>query len=173
MKTPRLSRASIQDIAEKIADAVKYQPGEDLRSVVERIGGKIKIVDVWNETDEGAGSLVAHGPGNFEITIPTHTNHVRDNFTIAHELGHYFIHYLLADQKRDVGKPYKANRYGSGRDEWEANWFAGAFLMPEEKYRSVFIQDKGDVSAVAKRFGVSANAAKVRAQALGLIDGAD
>lgn len=173
MKSSQLSRKSIQDIAEEIAGAVKYKEGADLRSVVERIGGKIKVVDVWNEMNEGSGSLVAHGLGNFEITIPAHTNHVRDNFTIAHELGHYVIHYLLAGRAQQGEGTYQVNRYGSGRDEWEANWFAAAFLMPERRYRELFSEYQGDFAKISKRLGVSIAAAKVRAQALGLVNATD
>lgn len=171
MKRRQLSRKSIQDVAEQISTTVKYEGGEDLRSTVERMGGKIKVVDVWNEVDQGTGSLTVWEPGQFEITIPAHTNYLRDNFTIAHELGHYVVHYLLSEE--EAGKLYQANRYGSGRSEWEANWFAAAFLMPEEKYRTVFSEYCGDLARIAQRFGVSVSAARVRAQALGLLNGKD
>lgn len=52
------------------------------------------------------------------------------------------------------------------RAEWEANWFAAAFLMPkevfEEKIKSTSLQD------AANFFDVSMSAAKIRAKSLGL-----
>jgi Zn-dependent peptidase ImmA (M78 family) len=63
----------------------------------------------------------------------------------------------------------RALRYGTGREEWEANWFSAAFLMPEEEFRSAFNAHDGDLSEVASIFSVSIAAAKVRATAIGLL----
>lgn len=52
----------------------------------------------------------------------------RSNFTVAHEMGHYFLHYLLGvtmPRKTGVKKMYTD-------PEWQANQFAAEFLMPFE-----------------------------------------
>ena len=55
------------------------------------------------------------------------------------------------------------------RAEWEANWFAGAFLMPKAEFEQVFQKKGGSLSSVAAYFGVSGHAADVRAKTLGLV----
>lgn len=52
------------------------------------------------------------------------------------------------------------------RCEWEANWFAASFVMPESRFRASFNQ--GGVPAVVSEFGVSEKAAMVRAKSLDL-----
>lgn len=167
----KYSRRSIQTIAERIAAALNYSEAADIKTVVQRIGGKVKTVDFWNEENEGDGSLVVASNGLFEIKIPAHTNADRDNFTIAHELGHYFLHYQIAGVATRSHNVFQANRYGSGRKEWEANWFAAAFLMPENRFREVFGKYGPNFTKIAQHFKVSESAARVRAKALGLIDG--
>ena len=49
------------------------------------------------------------------------------------------------------------------RWEWEANWFASAFLMPSEEFQKAF--HDGDAS---EKFGVTSSAVSVRAKTLGL-----
>jgi Zn-dependent peptidase ImmA (M78 family) len=86
---------------------------------------------------------------------------LRDNFTIAHELGHYILH-------SDFGKkPAVFKRCGSDRLECEANWFAGAFLMPEEEFKKVFLENNMSVLLTAAYFDVSEKAVKIRKDKLG------
>ena len=78
------------------------------------------------------------------------------------------MHYLYPLKTgKEIG-PIQATRYGSGRVEWEANWFAAGLLMPEEQFSSAYRSMSGDVIGLADQFGVSVSAATVRAQALGL-----
>lgn len=161
-----LSRESVGRIAEKLSRELSYSKSGDVRECVSLIGGKVKVKDFW-ETDEKTGSLIVRDIGDFVIYIPGHTSIERDNFTIAHELGHYVLHCLY--QQDDVELPMVADRYGSGRVEWEANWFAASFLMPEERFKKTFHSAGGHLQSIAKHFGVSEEAARVRAKSLGLI----
>ncbi len=65
-----------------------------LYKLVAYIGGSIKVVKEPNEYEINGGSLVVNEDGSFIINLPPFTSPLRDNFTIAHELGHYFIHYI-------------------------------------------------------------------------------
>ena len=56
------------------------------------------------------------------------------------------------------------------RMEYEANWFAAAFLMPADLFREEWLAWSGDVTTVAERFGVSRRTAWIRAQGLGLVE---
>jgi Zn-dependent peptidase ImmA (M78 family) len=75
--------------------------------------------------------------------------------------------YPLKNKGEDLS-PMRALRYGTGREEWEANWFSVALVMPSDLFRRPFGEHAGDLSAVAGAFSVSIAAAKVRATALGL-----
>jgi Zn-dependent peptidase ImmA (M78 family) len=165
-----LSKRQIFTLAESIASDLGFEPGENIHEVVENLGGEILVENLLLEDPAQCGTLYVDGPEDFRIVVPSHTSSVRDRFTIAHELGHFFLHYLLANDEDDlVGKKIIAYRKDSERVEWEANWFAAAFLMPEELFKEKFRATKDDLSRVADFFSVSHAAARVRAKDLGLI----
>lgn len=164
-----LSKASVDRFATNIAAQVGYVPGQPLEPIVERLGGRIAVRSLWDMDSVGSGSIRINDIGNFEIYVAAHTGPIRDRFTIAHELGHYILHYFWPKSQGHPVEPTEAQRYGSGRIEWEANWFAAGFLMPEEIFRNEFQRSMGNLSLLAERFGVSMEAARVRAQSLGLI----
>jgi Zn-dependent peptidase ImmA (M78 family) len=167
MATPtKLPREKILSIAEKAARAFSYSDDFNIERVVEDLGGQVFLTDFW-ENSAKTGSLTVHGLRNFEIFVPSHTTHERDRFTIAHELGHYILHYLPnVDPRAESG--FQIDRYGDSAVETEANLFAFAFLMPAGAFADSYRQFESDLSAVASQFGVSEVAARVRAKMLGL-----
>lgn len=161
VKPTNQSREDIEALASQIAEKLSLRPGCDLRPVVERLGGKLEV-HPWDEPEQ-AGSVEVRGPENFTIYLSPFTGHYRDRFTIAHELGHYFLHSL-------VGKHHiRIAREGSNRAEWEANWFAAGFLMPEAEFRQKWNELGGSMEAMANAFDVSPQTIRVRAQTLGLV----
>lgn len=164
-----LSKVAVYGFAEQLANQLDFTPGDDIDSLVRRIGGKVKMQNTLFDDPEKSGSLLVHAADHFEIIVPAHTSPTRDRFTIAHELGHYFLHYLW--RKRSVptmSDQMIALRKGSDRVEWEANWFAAGFLMPEKVFKKAFKQHSGSVSAIAREFEVSQQAVEVRISQLGL-----
>ncbi|QRF90883.1 hypothetical protein CLH39_11855 [Alcaligenes faecalis] len=159
-----LSKSEIESLAVAVAETFEYQPGSDLRPIVRAMGGEIEIHDL---SGSSSGSIEMW-PEGFCISLPLHTGPLRDRFTIAHELGHWVLHYVGVGADENGG-PMIATRYGTGRVETEANWFAAAFLMPNEEFRGAWRRHSGDLSVVADIFGVSEAAATVRAEALSLI----
>lgn len=162
----RLPREKILSIAEEAARTFSYTKDFDIERVVEELGGRIFLNDFWGEASK-TGSLVVTDLRDFEIFIPSHTTHERDKFTIAHELGHYILHYLPNVDPRHVAK-FHIDRYGDNAIETEANLFASAFLMPEKQFTERYEKFNGDLTLVASEFGVSEVAARVRAKMLGL-----
>lgn len=155
------SKDYIGQLAGRIAGKLNLSPGDELTSVVtKQLGGEVEFRS-W-KTGPTDGSIHVRGPRNFTIFLSPYTGPLRDRFTIAHELGHYFLHSLVGE------KPIEINREGSGRVEWEANWFAAGFLMPEEKFREVWRETSGRIPALASRFNVSTQAVQIRAKVLGL-----
>lgn len=107
--------------------------------------------------------------------IIVNSNHSarRKRFTIAHELGHYFINHRPAKcfAHRDAGN------YSS--EERDANSFASALLMPEDEIRREVnnfkkagfaeLPDSQLIDYIADAFDVSQSAAEVRLKRLNMI----
>lgn len=165
-----LSKEQIFGLAESVAGQLDFKPGGNIQDAVARLGGEVAVHDTILEDPEHTGSLFVDRPQQFRVVIPSHTSPQRDRFTIAHELGHYIVHYLYMNQGKPDAEPMMAMRRDSHRVEWEANWFAAAFLMPKDVFTEKFHQLGGNLDLIASDFGVSKAAADVRAKSLGLID---
>ncbi|MGQ0681638.1 ImmA/IrrE family metallo-endopeptidase [Bradyrhizobium sp.] len=162
----RLPPERIASIAEQAAEAFSYMSDLHIERVVDELGGRIRLKDFWDKSTK-SGSLEVSSLKDFDIFIPSHTTYERDRFTIAHELGHYILHYLTNSDPRSEQK-FTIDRYGDNAIETEANLFAFSFLMPERKFREQFDASNGEISSVARFFGVSDTAARVRANMLKL-----
>lgn len=159
VQAARLSNAAIADYAERVGrDNDVYVDGKvDLDQLVRMFGGRVEYCD-------SAEALHVRTPRDFTIYVPQFTSSARDRFTIAHELGHYFLHYRFANLDGEQA-------YGRGernRVETEANVFASALLMPEREFREQWAITSGDEWKVANYFDVSPAAASVRSQVLRL-----
>jgi hypothetical protein len=155
------SKSAIEDFAVVAARHVGFFPGERIDPIVTNLGGQLvyQEMDDWLESE--SGSIVVRGVRDFTIYLSEFTGPLRDRFTIAHELGHYFLH-------SEMGKnPIRVARNGSTRVEWEANWFAASFLMPADVFREAAKRSTSS-QYLAARFLVSVSAAEVRKKSLGI-----
>lgn len=161
---------------EKVADLARDRLLRDLNAVpwpsmdftrraVERLHGRIEISKNPESYEANGGSLTIMPDLSFTITLSPLTSPLRDNFTIAHELGHLFLHY---NQEVDRHGPVVFARYGTNVLERQANRFAAAFLMPKEEFSRKWRDSDGDKSIVAAYFHVSEPAAHFRSVALDL-----
>ena len=162
LKSTNLSRSQIYQLAEKFAKETSYTPGEtDIIEYVRKLGGRIEYTDIPKDT--AGGSISVTSRGNFTIYLSKATSIKRDVFTIAHELGHYFLHSRLGEVK------INANRSDDiDETEKEANSFAAAFLMPEDSVKKLYAEKDGNISALADAFNVSLSAMNWRCINLGL-----
>ena len=153
------SKATIDAYAADCARTLGWEPGWAVAEAVSRLGGTIQYVHL-SANMSLSGSLYVRGPRDFLIELPHHTSPRRDQFTIAHEIGHYALHSLF-------GKvPGVFWREGSGRIEWEANWFAGGFMMPADEFRAAAEALGWNEELLAAHFAVSVPAARVRCEVL-------
>lgn len=152
------NKDAIEAFASNFATQLHYTPGAPLPPIITRLGGRIHYQTLDTLAD---ASILVHGQGNFDIYLPEHTMAARNRFSIAHELGHYVLHFPMTNRQ-----PMKAYRFGSNRVEWEANWFAAGFLMPAETFKRF---GASELRTAAGYFGVSMAAAEARAKALGVI----
>ena len=147
-------------------------PIYDMRKVVDLMGG-----EVLEDVTLGAYSdgKVMKNKDSFSIFIPPNQPIVRENFTIAHELGHLFLHmgYLINKELWENSDATVYNRKGSSETEMQANEFAAAFLMPQQEYKEIVDLNTEDnmvnISNVASHFNVSTEAASYRGKWLGYL----
>lgn len=173
-----VAKARVHAFGEHAARLLGLGAGDALEPIVARLGGQIVYhsPSQLKSDAEAPESIVVRGSQDFVLYLPTTTSSARDRFTIAHELGHFFLHWPMV-QKEHPGSIMVATRWVDVSDrvqqraEWEANWFAAAFLMPEAQFRSAWNESSSfdRAGSVAAVFGVSDKAAQVRAQSLGLV----
>lgn len=119
------------------------------------------VVDAWPYTVEKfAGCLLKYND-EWTIVINMRQSPNRKLFTIAHELGHYFLHRHQKSQFTcHIEQSYRLSRL-----EQEANRFAAELLMPAETIYK-YLQQQYPQSRIANLLGVSESAVKYRIQKL-------
>jgi hypothetical protein len=153
-----ISKAEIESIAEMVRTSLDYQPGGKLEPLIEKLGGKVDYLDFHDWLDETCDTIEVYSNGSFTIWLSRVGGLLRSRFSIAHELGHFVLH------SKAGTIPMRATRsLISERVEWEANWFAAAFLMPESIFRERWART-GSIEDLASFFLVSPTAVKVRKQ---------
>ncbi|KRL88190.1 helix-turn-helix domain-containing protein [Lactobacillus kalixensis] len=110
--------------------ALDDQPIVDIVDLMERHGLIVVNIDFGSDKIDARSGYVQIGLNKYYIVLVNETkqNFFRDQFTLAHELGHYAIHANLYHPQDDLlGQDYRSI-------ENEANDFASAFLMPRESF---------------------------------------
>ena len=136
---------------------------ENLHRFIEALG--IRLVSKPMK-DSQSGFMHKEGDG-WVVGVNNLHHPNRQRFTLAHELGHYFLH-------RNICKNFDDNYVFTRADEksdpieWEANRFAAEFLMPEDIFRQMVVKGVTSVDDIADQFGVSTMAVRIRAKTLGM-----
>lgn len=131
---------------------------------VEEIASKQSIKISRSPSKDFSGLLIRKD-GHALIGVNSSEAPVRQRFTIAHELGHFFLH-----PKQDAFVDYRDNKKNVMRTpkEKQANIFAAALLMPrshiEKDYRKVAKGGFGEdeLRQLADKYFVSEDAMKYR-----------
>lgn len=98
-----------------------------------------------------------------KIFINTSESLPRQRFTLAHEIGHAYLHKenagagTIVDFRAELDAP-------SSPKEVEANQFAAALLMPLDVFVRRWLALKGDVEQLAKAFVASRQAVQIRVE---------
>lgn len=101
---------------------------------------KIKYKEVKSENTDFVGALTKIKDQAYIFVNKDIDNIGRKHFTIAHELGHYFLlHNLHNNLGFCTNNDIVEEEYQENTIEREANYFASCFLMPEEKVKSAFL----------------------------------
>ena len=170
---------AIEQYAEKIHNALELKEDFGIESIVNGLGGKIETgklsPGIWAKISDFSWDNKV----KFSITISNDTiTEERKRFSIAHELGHLFIHMDFLDDSKwkencESGINFNRSEASDSRKEIEANTFAAALLMPSNLFRDVVEECTNsdnicDISEVANKFKVSKQSAYYRGVNLGL-----
>ncbi len=151
-----------------------------LDSFTECIEFPIKVLEIANkmglkvfkatfDRDDVSGMLKAQ---EGEIYISEKDNINRQRFSIAHEIGHYVLHYKgkvfeERDNRKHISYRDSLSSLGFSIKEIEANFFAANLLMPEDKVKELC--RKGySINQMADFFGVSSTGISSRLDFLGI-----
>lgn len=155
----------VRDLAETLADEHQTVHGTDLKKILADYSIELFFDDFRESFD---GLLIKDDQG-YRVACNIKTGNTpgshRSRFTIAHELGHYFI-----DEHRTVLTNRLMPSMGESaiQDnlmEREADLFASHLLLPTELIRKAFKKsDEGmsGIREVSSRFGTSMKCASIR-----------
>lgn len=154
-----LTNRAIGSYAERVVEhfGLLTDPGPvDLDALLGALGGT-------TEVSRGPESLKIYGDGTFVISVHPTTTARRDRVAISHQLGHYYLHFLLPKKRG----PHIFMRGGKSCAETEAAIFGVALLTPSWAFTQAW-RDCEDIRAVARVFDVSPRLAQTRGSVLGL-----
>lgn len=163
----------INDFAQELIDTYKITvPITNINMVVSQFGGEIRTDETLSGYSDG---YIRKVNDSFEVVISPFQSDTRRNFTIAHELGHLFLHmgFILDIEtwSKQDGRSYYRN--GSNDEELQANEFAAAFLMPKKIYKEIIDKNTNgntvNITEIANYFNVSVYAASNRGKWLGYL----
>lgn len=174
-----IRRKMIQKIVDGILeDAGVNQPPVPVEKIAKANSLKLQKTEV---TGSDISGFIFRSGGRAVIGINSANADVRQRFTIAHELGHYFIHSQGTDEvhiDRGFGIRFRDERSSQGVDieEQEANFFAAELLMPRqfikhdlEKVKQIDLEQSEMLTRLSKTYEVSSQALLFRLANLGYI----
>lgn len=152
----------------------KYRPSFDQRPVLKQIIKDQNIILKESDLKDISGMLFKDA-AQWVILLNQTDSDTRKLFTLAHELGHYYLHSDSMD--KFVDSQFISNTYHRNEDtkyfdvEVEANEFAGAFIMPKIVIDE-YLNRKSDATQenildLSKKFHVSPLAVETRLKNLG------
>lgn len=139
----------------------EYYPLVSLDVMAQKLGIKVYESDLTDITGSLSGFITYDDPATKShprIYIEKSMSPERKKFTLAHELGHHFLHegVKLRLDNLDYSLENKDTT-----EESEANYFAASLLIPKELLLKLLDQKKS-VEEIADYFQVSLSAARNR-----------
>tara|TARA_R110000744_G_scaffold73919_5_gene147751 strand:+ start:2426 stop:2959 length:534 start_codon:yes stop_codon:yes gene_type:complete len=131
----------------------------DLQALCRLLGIGIQ----YTPLEDNASGKLSHDGDRWMIHVNSLHHPRRQRFTIAHELGHYFLH-------RDSQRGYEDTTFHRGKrytkTELEADNFAGALLMPKDEFKQYIRNSSNKIDEITDYFDTSSMAVKKRADIL-------
>jgi Zn-dependent peptidase ImmA (M78 family) len=162
-----MSKENLESRAEKtLRDTDTYRVPVAIDIVARRLNLTMSAAPLGEKV---SGMLVVMGERG-AIGYNSSHPHVRQRFTISHEIAHYLLHTKKVEKTQlfiDSSVTFRRDENssaGEDRDEVEANQLGAALLMPkglvqqEVKRNELDLDDENAISLLAKKFQVSAAA---------------
>lgn len=121
-----------------------FEREDALEQIVEHFGGKIEFVP----KEDGKANLIhIKEAGCFTIYLPKENGYLHNRFIIGHELGHYFLHYILKGiQEEARARMHSHIENKDTKVEKEASDFSASFLLPKKQVLQKYQELKNDSS---------------------------
>lgn len=160
-KTPSLPKIKASDLLSELG-VTDPKDLSNIEEICHSQGIELKYENL--ETSEGR---IIFGKDKNTIIVKKNEKYPqRERFTIAHELGHFFLHKsLLGDKSCTTRDMFSWSTLGTRNLESEANEFAGEFLIPSQFIRP--IAEDSPVTyelagTISKQFGSSLTSSILR-----------
>lgn len=165
----------IDQKVEQALNLIGYQNGEvDIMNIARNLGFTVGIANL-PEWDDGFIIIDNNKTHIQQITgVKTDkiigVNDKRDlqkkRFTIAHEIGHYMLHYA---QNKSKLYAHREDKKGKNKEENDADYFAASVLMPKEQFKAKYDELKNKnlstddiITLLQKHFSVPYESAERR-----------
>ena len=162
------ARSRIECFTQFIRNKLSLLSPVDMLQVCHDLGVVCKKV-----SDVDYDAMITYDNNLRSVSINYNTDRIpeRIQFSVAHELGHLFLHMLQKDGSINEYREYYRRNGDANRIEYEANEFAASLLMPRDEFLSACMKhldnnNNVDLEKVAKHFNVSRQAASVRGSVL-------
>jgi Zn-dependent peptidase ImmA (M78 family) len=172
-----IRRKHIRDLVGKLLETHKIESSPiQVNDIASALGIQVR----YESTKDELSGFLLRDLSRHKVIIGVNNDHHpnRQRFTIAHELGHFFLH---TQEKLHVDRGFQINlrdgnsSKGEIEDEKEANLFAAELLMPfqfiQEELAAIEVLDLEDdsISKLAEKYEVSTQAMAFRLSYLGYI----
>lgn len=154
------SMKDIDSLAQEVRDAwdIGNDPIDNLMETAESHGFSVVLVSGPKDFD---AAVFLDEPSGPVIAIKDGVSRERQRFTLAHELGHYFVQYSGVDTKK-------------WNPESRANQFAASFLVPKHMLRADVGEsrtslDSRELDLLRDKYGVSVEMLLYRLNSAGII----
>lgn len=157
----RLSRIEALRVAENQANRLLRLSGTTKPPTAEDVIAGMPHIQVERVVPAEAFAATQWSDGRWVIILNGAVGRGRQRWSLAHELKHILDH------------PFVTILYPKGSTELAeqaCDYFAACLLMPRRWLRQAWSQDIRDVRTLARLFGVTPEAVKVRLLQVGLID---
>lgn len=142
-------------------DVIKIANANDIKVYEGKLNKKISGAIRYDKDED-----------RFAILVNKNNVKTRQRFTIAHELGHYFLHKeFLKSEEIHVDIMYRSAEKSDEEDkkrEKEVDYFAGALLMNRTLLKRLY-KENNSIQDLADIFNVSVSAMTVRLDILELL----
>ncbi len=152
--------------------ALKFNPEGMTPFPFEKLQEQIEDLDIYIvDLEEGVSGVISFDKDANEFSVFVHEDdpEPKRNFTIAHELGHYYLH-ASEVKRQEVLVDYSQKKdptSGPSKMDQEADLFASELLIPEQLAFKAW-SDLNDIGACAEVFNVPIGRMVRRLSNLGL-----